>query len=137
MIISGKLYVDDGGFKYEKPVAPIDTAKKAEGLDKDTADAIAFAFYGKTVYEDIAAPGRPVPLVDVNVECGGKKTRVVRQPRYVQGDESGRGRPSPEQFNIHTEDMPKLKTVTGDEFFKLVKDCIDMTFDEFAAWCKG
>ena len=28
-------------------------------------------------------------------------------------------------------------TVTGDEFFKLVRDCIDMTFDEFAAWCKG
>ncbi len=33
--------------------------------------------------------------------------------------------------------MPKLKTVTGDEFFKLVRGCIDMTFDEFAAWCKG
>ena len=137
MIITGKLYLDDGGFKYEKQVDAIDTAKKAEAVDKDTADAIAYALYGKTVFEEITAPGRPIPLIDLNIECGGKKTRVVRQPRYVAMEHYGAGRPSPEQYNIHAEGMPKLKTVTGNEFFELVKDCIDMTFDEFAAWCRG
>lgn len=137
MIITGKLYLDDSGFKFEKPVTGFDTAAKAESVDKDVADAIAFALYGKTVFEDITAPGRLVPLIDLNIECCGKKTRIVRQPRYVAMEHWGAGRPSPEQFNIQPEDAPKLKTVTGDEFFKLIAGCIDMTFDEFAAWCRG
>ena len=137
MIITGKLYLDDGGFKFEKPVEGFDTAKKAEAVDKDVADAIAYALYGTTVFEEITAPGRLVPLIDLNIKRGRKTTRVVRQPRYIQGDESGRGRPSPEQYNIQLPDAPKLKTVNSEEYFELIKGCIDKTFDQFAAWCKG
>lgn len=136
MLITGTLYYNDDGFRYEKAIEGFDTSKKADAVNQDMADAIAFALYGKTVFEDIVREGKPVPLIDLNIDCGGKKTRVVRQPRYVQEQSFGGGRPSPEQFNIQA-DTPKLQTVQADEFFKRVKECIDMSFDEFAAYCKG
>ena len=135
MIIKGTLYYKDV-ITIEDKFEGFDTSKKGADLDRDVADSIAFALYGKTVFTEITKLSKGVPLIDLEIECGGKKTRVVRQPRYVAMESYGAGRPSPEQWNIQ-DGTPKLQTLTADEFFKRVKDCIDMDYEEFAAFCKG
>ena len=135
MIINGTLYYKDV-ITIEDKFEGFDTSKTGAAFDPDVADSIAFALYGKTVFNEITKLSKGVPLIDLEIECGGKKTRVVRQPRYVAMESYGAGRPSPEQWNIQ-DGTPKLQTLTGDEFFKRVKDCIDMDYEEFAAFCKG
>ena len=134
MIIKGTLYYK-GIITVEDKFDGFDTSKKGE-INPDVADSIAFALYGKTVFNDITKLSKGVPLIDLEIECGGKKTRVVRQPRYVAMESYGAGRPSPEQWNIQ-DGTPKLQTLNADEYFKRVKDCIDMDYDAFAAFCKG
>ena len=135
MIIKGTLYYKDV-ITIEDKFEGFDTSKKDADLDHDVADSIAFALYGKTVFTEITKLSKGVPLIDLEIECGGKKTRVVRQPRYVAMESYGAGRPSPEQWNIQ-DGTPKLQTLNADEYFKRVKDCIDMDYDAFAAFCKG
>ena len=134
MIIKGTLYYK-GIITVEEKFEGFDTSKKGE-VNPDVADSIAFALYGKTVFNDITKLSKGVPLIDLEIACGDKKTRVVRQPRYVAMESYGAGRPSPEQWNIQ-DGTPKLQTLTADEYFKRVKDCIDMDYDAFAAFCKG
>lgn len=134
MLIKGTLYYK--GVVTVEDKFEFDTANKGAAVDPDVADSVAFALYGKTVFNDVTKLSKGVPLIDLEIACGDKKTRVVRQPRYVAMEHWGAGRPSPEQFNIQ-DGTPKLQTLTGDEFFKRLKDCIDMDHEEFAAFCKG
>lgn len=115
--------------------ASIDTSEKCSGISADVYDAISFALFGKTLFRDVVDPEKGPPFIFLTITCKGKNVCVARKPQYMRETAFGSRYLTEELFSLKTdeEDYPSL---SADRYYELLKDHIDMTFDDFSAYCR-
>ena len=114
----------------------IDTNKKETGISKGAYDAISFALFGKTVFHDIIEPEKGVPLIILEITCKEKAAYVVRQPEYIKETHFGKKYLNKELFSLKIGDV-EYKSLSDEKYHDLLKECIDMSFDDFSAYCRS
>ena len=134
MLIVGTIeYNNNGNISEEK--LRIDTANSDSSVSKDVYDAVAFALYGKTVFEEIVRPEKGVPMIALQITCNGKSVRIVRQPHYVREAALGSAYLTEELFSLATEEM-QYDSLSAEKYYEMIKDYIDMSYEDFAKYCK-
>ena len=135
MIIKGFVeYNNNGAFK--KITVDFDTEKDCSPLEANICDAIAFALYGKTIYNDVVCHEAGVPFIALNIECNSKAFYVARQPEYMRKTDLGSSYLAKELFSLKTE-TKEYDSLQKDEYFNILKDYIDMPFEAFVSIIKS
>ena len=134
MKIDGIIEYNKNGVLSEEKVH-IDAIKSLSNIDEDICDAVAFALFGKTVFNEIIRPEKGIPRIFLNIECAGKVVMLVRQPGYVGETELGTKTLVHELFSLST-DEKKYPTLSAEKYFKEIGRFIDLSFVEFANQCK-
>jgi len=139
MLIEGHVsYLINGEIKEE--TIKIDTTEQNAGISEDIADVVSFALFGKTVFRDIPREDKGIPLIILRVSCGDNEALVVRQPEYIQVTHFGSKRLSKEVFEIQDKDDPEnaeAPSLSAEEYFKRLDKYMDMTYDDFRAFCRS
>ena len=133
MIVQGAIEYNNNGVLTRKNV-DIDTSKN-NSCEKDVCDAISFALYGKTVFNDIISSEFGVPLIALTVENNGGVVRVTRQPQYTRITHFGTEYLSGELFILETKDAV-YDSISSEKYYELMKEYADKTYEEFASYCR-
>ena len=109
-----------------------DTDASAYLLENDLCDAVAFALYGKTVYQEIYVPETGVLVIAyLTIECKGKTLSVTRRPGHWRKTIMG---------NIYfMEDFFFIRDVgevSCEKYYELMDEHLDRSFDEFVTIAK-
>ena len=134
MIITGTIEYNNNGSLSEKKVN-IDTAKKNSNVSRDVYDAVAFALYGKTVFQEIVRPEKGVPMIALQITRNGKSVRIVRQPQYIRETALGSTYLTKGLFSLATEEM-QYDSLSAEKYYEMIKDYIDMSYEDFSKYCK-
>ncbi len=127
-----EVFIDWHGIEEK---ASIDTSKKPSGISEEVCDAVAFALFGKTIFRDILDNKKGPPFILLTVDCKGKTVNLVRKPKYMRETGLGTQYLTKELFSLKTDndDYPSLSAA---RYYELLKDHIDMTFDDFSEYCR-
>ena len=134
MLIYGTIeYNNNGSITEEK--LKIDTANTDSSVSKDVYDAVAFALYGKTVFQEIVRLEKGVPMIALQITCNGKSVRIVRQPQYVRETALGSTYLTKELFSLATEET-QFDSLSAEKYYEIIKAYIDMAYEDYAKYCK-
>ena len=147
MIIDGYIEYNNNGILTEKNFN-IDTSIVADEKDCDICDAVSFALFGKTVFNEIVQEEKGVPTISLKIQNKGKSIEVFREPEFWQKTFFGSVYLSEEEFGITTEndkystnelalETGEYKPLTGEKYYALLNDYIDISYDEFVLMCKS
>ena len=135
MIIKGFVeYNNNGAFK--KITVDFDTEKDCSPLEANICDAIAFALYGKTIYNEIVRPEMGVPFIALNIECNSKAFYVARQPEYSRNTALGTTYLTKELFSIKTKSA-EYDSLSEEKYYEVLKEYLDISFNEFVSFLKS
>ena len=135
LIPKGFVEYNNNGALAKKTV-DVDTELDCSKIENDICDAIAFALYGKTIYNDIVRPEVGVPFIALNIEYNSKAIYIARQPEYIRSTHFGSTYLAEGLHSIKTEAM-EYDSLQEEEYFSILKDYIDITFEEFASSFKA
>ena len=113
----------------------IDTSKKDSAVSEYTYDAVAFSLYGKTVFHDIINDEKGLPAAFFEITCNGKTAHIARKPQYMRVTDLGTKYLKKELFSFSNKD--NVVPLSAEKYYELIKDYIDMSFEEFTAYCKS
>ena len=134
MLIFGTIeYNNNGNISEER--LKIDTANTDSSVSKDVYDAVAFALYGKTVFQEIVRPEKGVPMIALQITCNGESVRIVRQPQYIRETALGSTYLTKGLFSLATEEM-QYDSLSAEKYYEMIKDYIDMSYEDFSKYCK-
>ena len=111
----------------------IDTAKINSNVSREICDAVAFALYGKTVFQEIVRPENGVPMIALQITCNGKSVRIVRQPQYVRDTALGSTYLTKELFSLATEEA-QFDSLSAEKYYEIIKAYIDMSYEDFSKY---
>ena len=134
MLIKGTIEYNKNGYLSEENIN-IDTTKKNSDVSRDVYDAVAFALYGKTIFQEIVRPERGVPLISLHITSNGKSAMIGRQPQYVKETALGSIYLTKELFSLATEET-QFDSLTAEKYYEIIKAYIDMSYEEFSKYCK-
>ena len=135
MIIKGFVEYNNNG-AFAKKTVDVDTESNCSKIENDICDAIAYALYGKTIYNDIVRPEVGVPFIALNIEYNSKAIYIARQPEYIRATNLGSIYLAKGLYSIKTEAMEYV-SLQDEEYYSILKDYIDITFEEFASSFKA
>ena len=135
MKIKGIVEYNNNGIIMDEKF-DIDTTVAAFAMSDAVADAISFALFGKTVYQPIVRAEKGVPLIVMEIIGERDSITIVRQPQYMRETAFGSRYLSKEVFSIKTEkeEYPEL---SSEKYFTLLSGYIDLSYDEFSAYCRS
>ena len=134
MLIFGTIeYNNNGNISEER--LKIDTANTDSSVSKDVYDAVAFALYGKTVFQEIVRLDKGVPMIALQITRNGKSVRIVRQPQYIRETALGSTYLTKGLFSLATEEM-QYDSLSAEKYYEMIKDYIDMSYEDFSKYCK-
>ena len=135
MLIKGFIeYNNNASFK--KIAVDFDTEKDCSQMGTDAFDAIAYALYGKTIYNEIVRPENGVPFIALNIECNSKAFYVARQPEYSRKTELGTTYLTKEILSIKTESA-EYDSLSEEEYYEILKEYLDISYNEFVSFFKS
>lgn len=110
----------------------VDTSTSLSKVDKNVLDAISFALYGKTIFNDVINE-KGVPLIALNIKDKG--VYVVRQPEYLRETHFGTKYLRKDVYSLRT-DNEEYESLTEEKYYSLLNNYVDISYDEFVAKCK-
>lgn len=114
----------------------IDTSKKDSDVSEYTYDAVAFSLYGKTVFHDIINDEKGLPAAFFQITCNGKTAHIARKPQYMRVTDLGTKYLTKELFSFSNE-KDDYASLSAEKYYELIKDYVDMSFEDFTAYCKS
>ena len=120
---------------FKKITVDFDTEKDCSQTGTDVFDAIAYALYGKTIYNEIVRIEMGVPFIALNIECNSKAFYVARQPEYLRNTAPGTTYLTKELFSIKTESA-EYDALSEEKYYEILKEYLDISFNEFVSFLK-
>ena len=134
MLIKGIVEYNNNGAVSEEKIN-MDTTALRVAESKDLLDAVAFALYGKTVFQEIVRAGKGVPLISMEINDNGKTFYVVRQPEYLRETAFGNRYLTKELFSLKTEDA-EYESLSAEKYFAMLKDLISLAYEDLISLCR-
>ena len=102
--------------------------------DKAVVDAVSFALFGKTIFNDIFAK-KMVPYVILEICDGKENICLVRQPEYIRTTSMGKECLRKGVFSIKIGEL-EYDGLSSDKYYELLNPHLNISYEEFKSLCK-